>query len=320
MWRNIRIAILLLILGIAAYSNWYDRLSTTDWDETLYIGVFPIDDAGNEVTRDYIARLSADHVADIEQFLNREAHRYGITIDRPVRVDLYPPVEEKPPERASDSNMLQNMWWSLKLRMYARRAVRAAGKPPPQIRIFVRYHDPSFTRSVPHSVGMQKGLVGVVHAFADRSMTRTNNVVIAHEILHTLGASDKYDPATLAPLYPDRLRGARARTAVSADAHRDHGRTLRHRLQHLRDAGFSRRGTRRTGNGARNPLDASRERRAAGSRCGCASRFRAACSSTRSIARFAPENSLHCSAATAPASRCCCARSRDCAPLPQARC
>ncbi len=64
------------------------------------------------------------------------------------------------------------------------------------------YHDPSFTKSVPHSVGMQKGLVGVVHAFADREMTRTNNVVIAHEILHTLGASDKYDPETLAPLFP----------------------------------------------------------------------------------------------------------------------
>lgn len=202
MWRNLRIAILLLILGIAAYSNWYDRLSTTDWDETLYIGVFPIDDAGNEVTRDYIARLSADRIEDIEQFLNREAHRYGVTIKRPVRVDLYPAVEEKPPELASDTHMLQNMWWSLKMRMYARRAVRASGKPPPQVRVFVRYHDPSFTRSVPHSVGMQKGLVGVVHAFADRSMTRTNNVVIAHEILHTLGASDKYHPVTLAPLHP----------------------------------------------------------------------------------------------------------------------
>ena len=35
MWRNLRIAILLLILGMAAYSNWYDRYSTTDWDETL---------------------------------------------------------------------------------------------------------------------------------------------------------------------------------------------------------------------------------------------------------------------------------------------
>jgi hypothetical protein len=33
-------------------------------------------------------------------------------------------------------------------------------------------------------------------------MTGSNNVVIAHEILHTLGASDKYDPVTLAPLFP----------------------------------------------------------------------------------------------------------------------
>ena len=94
------------------------------------------------------------------------------------------------------------MWWSLKLRMYARRNSRAPGRAPPQIRIFVLYHDPSFTQSVPHSVGLQKGLVGVVHAFADRGMTRPNNVVIAHEILHTLGASDKYDLASLAPLFP----------------------------------------------------------------------------------------------------------------------
>jgi hypothetical protein len=201
-WRNVRIAILLLFLGIAAYSNWYDRLSTTDWDETLYIGVFPVDDTGNDVTHDYIARLTANSIVDVEQFLNHEARRHGIAIERPVRVDWYPRVLEKPPERASDSGMLQNMWWSLRMRMYARRAVRASAKPPPQIRIFVRYHDPSFTKSVPHSVGMQKGLVGVVHAFAVRTMTSTNNVVIAHEILHTLGASDKYDPETLAPLLP----------------------------------------------------------------------------------------------------------------------
>jgi hypothetical protein len=43
MWRKLRIAILMLILAIVAYGNWYDRLSTTDWDETLWIGVFPID-------------------------------------------------------------------------------------------------------------------------------------------------------------------------------------------------------------------------------------------------------------------------------------
>jgi hypothetical protein len=201
-WRNLRIAVLLLILGIAAWSNWYDRLSTTDWDDTLYIGVFPVDEAGNEVSREYVASLTDDSVADIEKFLNREARRFGVVIDRPVSVSLYPPVKELPPERAADMGVLQTMWWSLRLRLYARRESRASGRPPPQIRIFVRYHDPTFTRTVPHSVGLQKGLVGMVHAFAARHMTRTNNVVIAHEILHTLGASDKYDPATLAPLFP----------------------------------------------------------------------------------------------------------------------
>jgi hypothetical protein len=200
-WRKVRIAFLLLVLGVAAWSNWYDRLSTTDWDETLYIGVFPVEEPGNPVVRGYIDRLSANHIADIEKFLNEEAREYGIGIARPVSVELYPPVAELPPERAG-SNALQNMWWSLKLRMYARRAARASGKPPPQIRIFVLYHDPAFSQAVPHSVGLQKGLVGVVHAFAAAEKTRSNNMVIAHEILHTLGASDKYDPDTLAPLYP----------------------------------------------------------------------------------------------------------------------
>jgi hypothetical protein len=201
-WRKLRIAILLLILGIAAWSNFYDRLSTTDWDETLYVGVFPIDEADNETAREYIHGLENDQVAGIEEFLNGEARRNGVAIARPFSIELYPPVTEPPPMRAADGNVFQDMWWSLKLRLYARRAVRASGRPPPQIRIFVIYHDPTFNRSVPHSVGMQKGLVGVVHAFAHRGMTRTNNVVIAHEILHTLGASDKYDAETLAPLFP----------------------------------------------------------------------------------------------------------------------
>jgi hypothetical protein len=185
-WRSVRIAILLLILAVAAWSNWYDKLSTTDWDEPLYVGIFPIDEAENAVARDYIGDLSANRIADIERFLNEEAQGYGIGIARPVSVELYPPVTERPPERTANSNVIQNMWWSLKLRMYARRASRASDKPPPQIRIFVIYHDPTFSQS----------------AFASDRMTRTNNVVIAHEILHTLGASDKYDPETLAPLYP----------------------------------------------------------------------------------------------------------------------
>lgn len=202
MWRSIRIGILLLILAVATWTTFYDRLSTTDWDETLTVGIYPIDDADDPDTERYVGRLSDADVADVESFLNEEAAAYGITIDRPVSVRMFRRVAERPPERDPGSGIVGNAWWSLKMRVYARRAALSTGQDMPKIRIFVRYHNPEFTQEVPHSVGLQKGLVGVVHAYADRSMTGGNNVVIAHEILHTLGATDKYDLATLAPLFP----------------------------------------------------------------------------------------------------------------------
>jgi hypothetical protein len=201
-WRNLRIAFLLIILGIAGYSTLYDRLSTTDWDETLWIGVFPIDADGKPGTAAWLARLDQDDVADIEQFLNDEAHRHGVILDRPVRVDLYPVVSEKPPAIDPDAGLLSRAASSFRLRLYARRNSHPAGRAPPQIRVFVLFHDPTFTQAVPHSVGLQKGLVGVVHAFAEDGMSAENNVVVAHEILHTLGATDKYDAQTLEPFFP----------------------------------------------------------------------------------------------------------------------
>jgi hypothetical protein len=203
-WRKIRIVVLLLVLAVVAWEYWYDRLSTTDWDETLTVGIFPIDEPDNAVSSAYVASLTDADVADIETFLNEEAARYGIDIDRPVAVKLYKPVTERPPQRPGDSGPLDNLWFSLKMRMYASRNSRLSGRPP-QIRIFVRFHDPGDTQSVPHSLGMQKGLVGLVHAFASPGQRAQNNVVIAHEILHTLGATDKYDAATLALLVPQGL-------------------------------------------------------------------------------------------------------------------
>jgi hypothetical protein len=93
--------------------------------------------------------------------------------------------------------------WSLKLRWYASRAADVPGRAPPHIRVFVLFHDPDTTPRVPHSLGLQKGLIGVVYAYASRSAEGTNNVVIAHEVMHTLGATDKYDRDSNAPLFPD---------------------------------------------------------------------------------------------------------------------
>jgi hypothetical protein len=44
--------------------------------------------------------------------------------------------------------------------------------------------------------------MGVVHAFAIKEMAGSNNIVIAHELMHTFGATDKYDFGTGEPVYP----------------------------------------------------------------------------------------------------------------------
>jgi hypothetical protein len=94
------------------------------------------------------------------------------------------------------------MLWSLKLRYWAWSVSRQTPEPQ-DVRLFVLYHDPAVTPTVPHSLGLTKGLIGVVYAFAAPQMNEENNVVIAHELLHTVGAGDKYDPSNDAPRFPD---------------------------------------------------------------------------------------------------------------------
>ena len=48
-------------------------------------------------------------------------------------------------------------------------------------------------RVLEHSFGLPEGLIGVANGFAVARAEPQNAVVIAHEILHTAGATDKYD-------------------------------------------------------------------------------------------------------------------------------
>ena len=202
MWKNIRIGLLLLVLAAVAIQAWRDRIETQSWRQPLWVGIFPLNGDGTVEARRFVEALTVNDFAPIEAFFAREASRYGLEIARPVHVELYPRSSELPPALAPDSGALAIAWWSLKLRWYARRASQVPGRVPPRIRLFVLFHDPSTLRVAPDSHGLQKGLVGVVHVFADPAMNGSNDVVIAHELLHTVGASDKYDLATGEPLFP----------------------------------------------------------------------------------------------------------------------
>lgn len=201
--RRIRIGVLLLILAAVALDAWLTRARSTDWDRPLWVMVFPIVADDRDATRTYVKALTRDAFVGLEAFLQREAARHGLPLAEPLHVELGRTLDEIPPLPARGAGRLDIVWWSLKLRRWANRM--QAGQPGPRahVRIFVLYYDPAAQQRVAHSLGLQKGLIGVVHAFASRPMTPTNNVVIAHELLHTLGATDKYDPATSLPRFPD---------------------------------------------------------------------------------------------------------------------
>lgn len=201
MFRNIRILILLLILATVALGSWRANSRLTAWEHTVHVAIYPIAADDSPATSRFIGELAGEDFADVARWLQEQSDRHGRTVLQPVALRFAPPLAAMPPLPPERPSTLAAILWSLHLRWWAWRHDRIAG-PQPQVRLFVLFHDPERTSALPHSTGLNKGRIGVIHAFASRPQRRQNAVVIAHELLHTFGASDKYDLATLQPIYP----------------------------------------------------------------------------------------------------------------------
>jgi hypothetical protein len=182
--------------------TWLARARTTSWEHPLRLMVFPIDADGSPATAAYIAALRKDTFQPIAEFMRSEAQRYGLPQSTPVDVYLGQPTRARPPDPPYGGNALEIAMWSLRLRFWAWRNAQYDG-PRPDVRMFVLYHDPERITQVAHSLGLQKGLIGVVYAFASDAQAAQNNVIIAHELLHTVGATDKYEAGSNMPAYPE---------------------------------------------------------------------------------------------------------------------
>ena len=201
-FKSLRVAALLLILLVVALTTWQDRYRSTRWREPLFVAIYPIAADESPVTGSYVDSLDGERFKAIDLFFAREAARYRLHTDEPVRTRLKPVLTDRPPQRVSQAGLLSTALWSLRLRYWAW-SISRHGREPADVRIFVLYHDPALTPTVPHSLGLTKGLIGVVYAFAAPEMSGENNVVIAHELLHTVGATDKYDQRDDAPRFPE---------------------------------------------------------------------------------------------------------------------
>jgi hypothetical protein len=194
---------LLVLLVAVAGGSYLTRARSTSWQEPLWVSVYPIVAGDSDKTHQYIADLSDETFLPIERFVADQARAYGVRLEQPVRVDLGNPVSSLPPPRPESTNPLGIAFWSLKLRLWASDATENQPGATPDIRMFLVYHDPDIQPSVPHSLGLQNGMLGVAYVFAEGQYTGSNNMIITHEMLHTLGATDKYAEGSNFPSFPD---------------------------------------------------------------------------------------------------------------------
>ena len=202
LFKKIRIGILLSVLVIVGMNAWSTHVRTTNWDFPLWAVIYPINAEQNDLVSDYINKLDSDTFIQIEQFFSQEADKYNLTLEEPIVIKIAPEIYSSPPLLPKNGNIFSTMWWSLKLRYWAFSSDTYEGASP-DIKVFVNYFHPAEGLRLEHSLGLKKGLIGVVNAYSSQKFQHKTNVVIAHEILHTVGATDKYDPLTNQPIFPE---------------------------------------------------------------------------------------------------------------------
>jgi hypothetical protein len=188
---------------MAVTIGYFNDRRQREWKEQLWVTIYPINGEVKNESRDkvqqYIDSRHSEDFAPIEIFIAEQAHRWELEIDQPVIVNLGPVISDLPPERNGHTRF-DNALYSLQLRFWDWR--HATYDQPEDIRIYVIYFDTENHVILPHSLGLNKGNIGLVYAFASRHYSGSNKFIISHELLHTLGATDKYDPTTNQPQFP----------------------------------------------------------------------------------------------------------------------
>lgn len=201
-FKLLRVVLLLSVLFVIVVSTWMEERRLASWERPIWVTVYPIVADDNPATLEHAKSIDEKSFESINRFFERDLALYGALLTPPFRFQIAPVSYELPPAIPDRHNTASIAWWSLKMRWWAWRQMQKDGLVAPDIQMFVLYHKLGGNNEMNISVGMRKGKYGVVKGYAGRAMRERNQIVIAHELLHVLGATDKYIFATGDPEYP----------------------------------------------------------------------------------------------------------------------
>lgn len=201
-FKRFRIAVLLYILLFVALGQFLASRRATDWDDSLWVDIYPVNGSGSQQVQTYIDSLETGSFASVERFFEDQSIAYGLDLEKPFRIRLAVQLEETLPPVPNDGGFLGSIVWSLKMRWFVSRLHWTSDTPTPDITLFAVYHDEESGIALDRSTALRKGMIALANLFGSRSSRGGNQMIMAHELLHTLGATDKYDLATTVPHYP----------------------------------------------------------------------------------------------------------------------
>lgn len=211
MFKRVRIAVLLYVLLFVAAAQFFAARHARNWDAPLWVDLYLVDGDGKPATRRYLQELDRADFEETEAFFAREAQRFELGLAQPFRLRVMGEYEAPLPGLAPDAGALGILEWSLRMRWLAMRLEWQDRGPSGDIVAFAVFHDAAESLALDRSTALEKGLIAVVNLFANREARGTNQLVLAHELLHTLGATDKYSAASNAPTFPDGYAAPEAR-------------------------------------------------------------------------------------------------------------
>ncbi|MFO0553791.1 MAG: hypothetical protein U0271_35735 [Polyangiaceae bacterium] len=216
-----RVTVLLVILAgvvLYAYRDVESRKARTEWKRTLDIAIVlveraPVDRAATAAVR--------SRAPDLEAALEAEMRRYRKDGPTPFHVKVFGPVPlVRPPPTTAGEGITADAryaWdlWRFTSDVDDRVELTASDF---DTRIYLVISPPKdVEKKLIEGASQQGGRVGVVDVELDDAMADFALFVAAHELFHTLGASDKYDPTgriavpdglaepDQVPIYPQRF-------------------------------------------------------------------------------------------------------------------
>lgn len=202
-FKLMRVVALLSIFFVILISTWMTEKRMAAWERPILVTIYPIAADDKPETLEFVKKIDVRAFDAINDFMSRQSGPYGFTVTPAFRFQVAQPGTELPPAVPGQFDPAAIGWWSLKMRWWAWMRDIKDDMVTPDIQMFVLYHSLGGGSEAGISVGMRKGRYGLVKAYAKPSMHPSNLIVFTHEMLHVLGASDKYVLTTGEPIFPE---------------------------------------------------------------------------------------------------------------------